>query len=86
MRRGSLLSPPSALTALLATHRVPAHHRGMRQSICETDTLRRLAELFRSGFFDKLTAAAFLQPTCLICGKALTDPAPMALLNDHLRR
>jgi len=59
----------------------------MRQSICETDTLRRrLAELFRSGFFDKLTAAAFLQPACLICGKALTDPAPMALLNDHPRR
>jgi hypothetical protein len=39
---------------------------------------RDIVEIFRGGFFDRLTAGAMLKPHCLICGKALTDPASMA--------
>jgi hypothetical protein len=39
---------------------------------------RRVEETFSCGFFDRLTAAAMLHPFCLICGKALSDPASMA--------
>jgi hypothetical protein len=44
-----------------------------------TDRLeQRVIATFRDGFFDQLTVSPLLSDHCLICGKALTDPASMA--------
>jgi hypothetical protein len=39
---------------------------------------RRVIATFRDGFFDQLTVSPLLSDHCLICGKALTDPASRA--------
>ncbi len=41
-------------------------------------TLQWLATAFTDGRFDQFTPELMLRPACLICGKALTDPASMA--------
>lgn len=42
------------------------------------DLANAIRSALRDGFFDRLSPQAMLSPQCLICGKALTDPASMA--------
>jgi uncharacterized protein DUF6011 len=39
---------------------------------------RRLVQIFNDSFFDHFKPSMFLSKHCMLCGKALTDPASMA--------
>jgi hypothetical protein len=43
------------------------------------DTLEaRFRDVLSGGYFEELPKQAILVPQCLVCGRALTDPASMA--------